>query len=595
MTVPPSLQHGALVLPGGKVQFSLWAPDAQRVEVELGGGKRHELHGAQDGWFSAQVPAIVGQTYRYRIDHDLLVADPASRDQAGGVEGESRVVDPEAFRWRHRDWRGRPWHETVLYEAHVGLFDGYSAFQGRLAELAELGVTAIELMPLNAFPGRRNWGYDGVLPYAPSCAYGDPDNLRQFIDTAHGLGLMVFVDVVYNHFGPQGNYLSRYASAFFRQDQQTPWGPAIDFRHPAVREFFIGNAEMWVREYRVDGLRLDAVHAIADHEFLLELAARARQAAEGRELHLVLENEHNEAHLLEKRPGFDAPGFDAPWFDAQWNDDLHHCLHVLLTGENEGYYADFNLDPIGRLCRCLREGFAFQGETDYRGIARGEPSAELSPQAFVIFTQNHDQVGNRALGERLTTLAHTDRLRAATALVLLSPMVPMLFMGEEWGEQQPFLFFTDYQGELARAVTEGRRDEFKRFSKFSSPGAAAWIPDPNDYQTFVASRPRPDQGDETWREHYRQLLEVRHRWLIPQLPGSRALDAQPLGERALTARWRLGDGSLWRIDLNLGAADVAVEPPAESAQLLFCCGQSAAHYRHGWLGGDALVLSLETP
>ncbi len=585
-----TLAHGATILPAGRVRFSLWAPDAQRVEVELGGGARHDLQRTDDGWFSAKVPAIVGQTYRYRIDHDLLVADPASRDQAGGVEGESRVVDPGAYRWQHPQWRGRPWHEAVIYEVHVGLFDGFSALQGRLEELAALGITAIELMPLNAFPGRRNWGYDGVLPYAPACAYGDPDTLRRLIDSAHGLGLMVFVDVVYNHFGPQGNYLGRYASAFFRADQPTPWGPAIDFRQPAVREFFIGNAEMWVREYRVDGLRIDAVHAIADKDFLHQLAVRARQAADGRALHLILENEHNEASLLQPEQGS-----GAPVFDAQWNDDLHHCLHVLLTGEDEAYYVDYANQPLEQLCRCLREGFVFQGQTDYRGVARGEPSGQLSPQAFVAFLQNHDQVGNRALGERLTTLAQESHLRAANALVLLSPMVPMLFMGEEWGERQPFLFFTDYQGELARAVTEGRREEFKRFSKFSEPGAAAWIPDPNDYQTFVASRPRPDQGDDSWRAHCRELLELRHRWLTPRLPGSRALDAQPLGERALSAKWRLGDGSLWRIDLNLGTHDLGVEPPGESAQVLFCCGQNAAHYRHGWLSGGALVLSLEAP
>ncbi|OWP49888.1 malto-oligosyltrehalose trehalohydrolase [Pseudomonas nitroreducens] len=578
-------RHGAQVLPGGRVRFSLWAPDAQRVEVELSGGQRHDLEASADGWFSAEVPAIVGQTYRYRIDHELSVADPASRAQAGGVEGESLVVDPALYRWQHPQWRGRPWHEAVIYEVHVGLFDGFSALQGRLAELAALGVTAIELMPLNAFPGRRNWGYDGVLPYAPAGAYGEPDSLRQLIDTAHGLGLMVLVDVVYNHFGPQGNYLNRYASAFFHREQQTPWGPAIDFSQPAVREFFIGNAEMWVREYRVDGLRIDAVHAIGDEDFLLELASRARRAAEGRELHLVLENENNQAHLLQ--------GPAEQGFDAQWNDDLHHCLHVLLTGEDEAYYVDYAQQTIEKLCRCLREGLVFQGQADYRGVERGEPSGALSPQAFVAFLQNHDQVGNRALGERLSMLTQTDRLRAASALVMLSPMVPMLFMGEEWGEQQPFLFFTDYQGDLARAVTVGRREEFKRFARFSEPGAAAWIPDPNDYQTFVASRPRPDQGDPDWREHYRQLLELRHRWLVPQLPGSRALDAQPLGERALSARWRLGDGSLWRIDLNLGTEEVAIEPPGESAQLLFCLGQTAAHYRHGWLAGAALVLSLE--
>ncbi|MCJ1887123.1 malto-oligosyltrehalose trehalohydrolase [Pseudomonas sp. LA21] len=575
--------HGAQVLGDGLTRFTLWAPDARQVDVEFQNGERQSLSRHTGGWYSTALPCPAGTAYRYRIDDALSVADPASRAQSGGVEGASRVVDPGAYRWRHSQWHGRPWHETVLYELHVGLLGGFPAVEQRLRELARLGITAIELMPLNAFAGLRNWGYDGVLPYAPACAYGDPDSLRSLIDTAHGLGLMVFVDVVYNHFGPQGNYLARYASPFFRTDRQTPWGPAIDFRDSAVREFFIGNAEMWVREYRVDGLRIDAVHAIRDNTFLLEMAGRARAAAPGRHLHLVLENENNQASLL--RDGF----------DAQWTDDLHHALHVLLTGESEGYYADFAGDPIERLCRCLREGFAFQGETDYRGQARGEPSADLSPQAFVAFLQNHDQVGNRAFGERLTTLAGTAALRAASALVLLTPMVPMLFMGEEWGERRPFLYFTDFQGELAQAVTRGRRAEFRQFSRFSEADAAARIPDPNDAQTFEKSRPRPEHGDAAWREHYRHLLELRHRWLVPRLPGSRALDAQPLGERALSAKWRLGDGSLWRIDLNLGPDDIGIEPPGESAQVLLCLGQGAAHYRHGWLGADGLAVSLEAP
>lgn len=576
-----AFKAGALPQGSGITRFSLWAPDARRVTVELGNGGQYQLSKHAEGWFSEELPCPAGTAYRFRIDQRLSVADPASRAQAGGVEGASLVVDYTGYPWKHREWRGRPWHEVVLYEAHAGLLGGFAGIQAKLPELARLGITAIELMPLNTFPGQRNWGYDGVLPYAPADAYGGPDDLRRLIDSAHGLGLMVFIDVVYNHFGPQGNYLGQYASAFFRDDLRTPWGTAIDFRRPAVREFFIGNAEMWIREYRVDGLRIDAVHAIPDKSFLRELAERARTAAAGRHLHLVLENEHNEASLLRNA------------FDAQWNDDLHHALHVLLSGESEGYYSDFAARPIEHLCRCLREGFAFQGETDYRGLTRGEPSGDLPPHAFVAFLQNHDQVGNRAFGERLITLCHPEQLRAAIALVLLLPMVPMLFMGEEWGERRPFLYFTDYQGELASAVTAGRRAEFIQFSRFREPDAAQGIPDPNAKHTFDSSRPQPDQGDPQWREHYRQLLELRHRWLTPRLPGSRAVDTRPLGERALTARWRLGDGSLWRIDLNLGEQDVNVEPPGESAQLLFCSGQSAAHYRHGWLGPAGLVLSLE--
>ncbi|MNO82424.1 Malto-oligosyltrehalose trehalohydrolase [compost metagenome] len=575
------MKHGAEVLPNGRTRFSLWAPDASRVALELGNGHAHELQRGEHGWFVTEAPCPAGSSYRFRLDGELLVADPASRAQAGGVEAESLVVDHSAYRWKTPDWRGRPWHETVLYELHVGLFGGFEPLREFLPSLAELGVTAIELMPVNAFPGQRNWGYDGVLPYAPASAYGSPESLKQLIDHAHALGLMVFVDVVYNHFGPQGNYLGRYASRFFHKDQTTPWGSAIDFGAPEVREYFIGNAEMWVRDYRVDGLRIDAVHAISDKEFLHELATRVRAVAEGRHLHLVLENEDNQAALL--RGGF----------DAQWNDDLHHVLHALLTGEDEGYYIDYRDNPIELLCRCLGEGFVFQGQSDYRGRPRGEPSADLPPHAFVAFLQNHDQVGNRALGERLVTLAPKDRLRVAVALVLLAPMVPMLFMGEEWGERRPFLYFTDYQGELAAAVRDGRRNEFSRFSRFASPESAAGIPDPNHPDTFAASRPRPEHGDPEWREFYRQLLELRHAWLIPRLPGTRVESVETLGSRALSARWRLGDGSRWRIDLSLGDERQRLQPPPTEAQILFCEGQDAGCYRSGWLGAVGIALSWE--
>lgn len=570
---------GAWPQPDGRTRFSLWAPDARQVELQLGDGSRHPLQVIGEGWFSVEIPCAAGTAYRFGIDGRLSIADPASRAQAGGVEADSLVLDHTAYPWQTRDWRGRPWHECVIYELHAGLFDGFAALQDLLPGLVELGVTAIELMPLNAFPGRRNWGYDGVLPYAPAAAYGTPDSLKRLIDRAHALGLMVFVDVVYNHFGPQGNYLGEYASAFFQRDQPTPWGNAIDFAQPAVREFFIGNAEMWVRDYRVDGLRLDAVHAIADKGFLVELGERARAAAQGRHLHLVLENEENQASLL--RQGF----------DGQWNDDLHHVLHCLLTGESEGYYADYLEAPERLLCACLGEGFVFQGQRDHRGRVRGEPSGGLPPTAFVAFLQNHDQVGNRAFGERLISLAEERPLRLAAALVLLLPMVPMLFMGEEWGERSPFLYFTDYEGDLARAVSAGRRREFAAFSRFAD--GLESLPEPNAVATFNASRPRPEHADSAWRGHYRQMLELRHAWLVPRLEGTRALGALPLGERALSARWRLGDGSLWRIDLNLGPADLAVEAPPAEARILFCEGQEIAACRAGRLAPLSLALSLE--
>jgi malto-oligosyltrehalose trehalohydrolase len=308
----------------------------------------------------------------------------------------------------------------VIYELHAGACGGFRGVRAMLPGLHALGVTAIELMPIAQFPGRRNWGYDGVLPFAPAAAYGTPDELKALVDAAHGLGLMVILDVVYNHFGPDGNYLGEYASPFFRNDgPPTPWGAAIDVARAPVGDFFVHNALYWLQEYRFDGLRLDAVHALHAPDWLLSLADRVRAACRGRQVHLVLENEANQARLL-------GPGR----FDAQWNDDFHNALHVLLTGESAGYYGAYADDPMARLVRCLAEGFAWQGEP-MRGRPRGEPSAGLSPMCFVNFLQNHDQVGNRALGERLSVLADPKRLEAACALLLLTPAVPMLFMGEE--------------------------------------------------------------------------------------------------------------------------------------------------------------------
>lgn len=572
-------KHGAHLLDAGRAQFALWAPDAQRVSVLVEQRAPVELS-ADAGWFSAVVAAQAGERYRFVVDGQLHVADPASRYQPEGVHGPSELVDLGAYPWRHA-WQGRPWHEAVIQELHVGLLGGYDGVAQVLPRLAQLGISAIELMPLGQFPGARNWGYDGVLPFAAQHSYGTPQQLCALIDQAHAQRLMVLVDVVYNHFGPDGNYLHQYASPFFREDRQTPWGAAIDFRRTEVREYFIQNALMWLCDYRCDGLRLDAVHAIDQPDFLHELAGRVRAAVEpGRQIWLVLENEHNQAGLLEQG------------FDAQWNDDGHNALHVLLTGETEGYYADYKAQPIEQLVRCLAEGFVFQGQANRHGVPRGEPSAHLPPSAFVLFLQNHDQVGNRALGERLSCLCPPQALRAATALLLLAPMIPLLFMGDDEGCRTPFLFFTDFHDELADAVREGRRSEFEHFQAFADPEQRQRIPDPNAVSTFEHSRPNHQAVLAGWHGLYQQLLELRHRHVIPHLPGTRALGTDVLGSQALSARWELGNGQRLRIDLNLAAHPQPVQLPALEHRLY---DSSNNAHPDSTLAAHSCVVSLLPP
>ncbi len=529
------MPFGAALTPAG-VNFRLWAPAARCVDLALDGEFRPLLR-RDDGWFERLEPAAAaGTLYRYRIDGETLVPDPASRFQPRDVDGPSEVVDPAAFAWEDGAWRGRPWAEAVLYELHVGAFSpqgGYADVRRRLAQLRELGVTAIELMPLADFAGKRNWGYDGVLPYAPDSAYGRPEQLKRLVQAAHAEGLMILLDVVYNHFGPMGNYLGRYAPQFFTDRVQTPWGAAIDFSQRTVREYFVHNAIYWLSEYHFDGLRLDAVHAIADRSathILDELAARVREACgPGRHVHLVLENDANEAHYLGDRR-----------YDAQWNDDTHHACHVLATGESDGYYADYADAPAQHLARCLAEGFAHQGErSKFRQAPRGEPSAALPPTAFVNFLQNHDQVGNRARGERLASLAGVNALKALAAILLLAPSPPLLFMGEEWGCRQPFLFFCDFPGELGRAVRDGRRAEFARFASFNAPAAAGQIPDPLAPATFENSRlrwvDRNRAAGRRWLSLYRELLRLRREEIVPRIgaPGRH----RGLGARAFEVCW----------------------------------------------------------
>ncbi len=541
---------GPTLLAADRTRFRLWAPGCEAVALEIGGGDAREMARDADGWFEVEVAVGAGARYRFRIADDLVVPDPASRAQAGDVHGWSVVVDPDSYRWQTEAWRGRPWEETILYECHLGTMGGFAGIGDALPALVDLGVTAIELMPVNAFSGTRNWGYDGVLPYAPAAAYGTPDELKALIDRAHALGLSVFLDVVYNHFGPDGNYLPGIAPDFFDADRHTPWGDAIAFRRDEVAHFFIDNARMWIEDYRFDGLRFDAVHAIGDDRFLDRLAAEIRAGAGDRHVHLVLENEGNDAERLGDEQ-----------FDAQWNDDFHNVLHVLLTGESGAYYQDFADHPAERLARCLAEGFIYQGEgsPNHDGKPRGKPSGHLSPARFVAFLQNHDQVGNRALGERLMLLTDTARLKAATGLLLLCPQIPLLFMGEEVGSRSPFLFFTDFHDELADAVREGRRKEFAKFPAFADPAQREKIPDPNAIGTHEASRALPGRDAADWRDFYRSMIAIRRNRIVPVLAGAAAIGAAVIGDKAVIARWRLGDGAIWTLALNLGEAAVPVE------------------------------------
>lgn len=665
------LPFGAHPIGKDATRFRIWAPSCERVDLDVEGYDTISMSNAGEGWFEAKAPCGPGARYRYRIDGGLEVPDPASRFQPDDVHGPSCVIDPRTYRWEHTAWRGRRWTDTVLYELHVGAMGGYRGVMTRLPALAALGITAIELMPLADFAGRHNWGYDGVLPFAPDAAYGTPDELKALIDAAHGLGIQVMLDVVYNHFGPDGNYLSSYAAPFFKEGSHTPWGPAIDFTRPEVSQFFIENALYWIHEYRFDGLRFDAVHAIRNPKWLRELAEHVRRSVEmDRRVHLVLENEDNRASLLSCERGH------VCHFDAQWNDDVHNTLHVMLTGETDSYYSAYADAPARKLARALAEGFVYQGEASpiHDGQPRGETSGTLPPSAFVFFLQNHDQIGNRAMGERLTRIADHDALRAAIALMLLSPQIPMLFMEEEIGSTRPFLFFTDYTGELADTVREGRRREFAKFPAFSDPARREQIPDPNHVGTFEASSLGPwvddargrDAGDtrtqpgiesrdgeahatsehatatllrtsarapamsaREWRHFYQSALAVRHKLLMPRLERTRSLGAKVLNEPAapdgetaalmagrraaaataasaagthapgkgggVRAQWRLGDGEILTIAINLGeiALSLGEMPPGkiifetpDRVRDRLDTHQLAPHAAIAWLTGD---------
>ncbi len=578
-----TLPFGAELVSGG-VRFRLWAPRATSVLLQLA-ETILPMAGEPGGWFGLTTDRVApGGRYRYVVDGKAY-PDPASRRQPDGVHGPSEVVDPTAYRWIDSGWCGRAWEQIVLYEIHLGTFSQSGDFAGaidHLDHIRRLGATAIELMPIAEFPGTRGWGYDGANLYAPYARYGRPEDLKRLVEACHVRGLAIFLDVVYNHFGPEGNYLPAIAPDFFTDRHHTPWGAALDFSGPSsrpVRDFIIHNALYWLEEYAFDGLRLDAVHAIHDHskpDILTELARTVRREITDREIHLVLENDRNEARYLARTAGL------AGSYTAQWNDDLHHALHVLTTGEGAGYYSDYAAQPAAHLSRALAEGFAYQGEvSQYRlGRRRGEPSAALPGAAFVAFVQNHDHVGNQPFGSRLSARTSEAFLHAAVTIVLLSPQIPLLFMGEEWASRRPFLFFWDFEPGLANAVREGRRREFAHFPEFCDEATRERIPDPTQLLAFQMSEldwGEPHERDHAqWLARYRRLLAIRMHEVVPRLRGMPAFAGsyQALGAQNIVVEWRLGDGSRLRLIANFARERIFAREIGESGRILYALAET---------------------
>ncbi len=532
----PDPAWGPRKIAGNEWHIATWAPGIERLGLAL--GDRHlDMERSAEGWHQLRVEAPAGTSYAF-LAGDREFADPASRRQDGGVHARSILVDPAEHALPCR-WAGRAWESAVILELHVGTFTKagtLAAARDRLHRLAELGITAVELMPLGQFAGNRGWGYDVVLPFALHPAYGTPADMAQFVQTAHDAGLMVLVDAVYNHFGPEGAVLNELCTSFFDESRHTPWGAAIDFDKRQVMDYFLDNAAMWIRDYGVDGLRLDAVHQIGqpdDTRFLHELARHVDGLKLDRNVHLVTEDERNLASYVDMDTQI----------RAQWNDDYHHAIHCLLTGESHSYYAPFSVDPFGDLVTALRDGQVDQGQERPRAPeSRGEPSGHLPPVRFVNSNQTHDQIGNRAFGERLISLADPGSVRVVHALLLLAPFVPMLFMGEEIGSRAPFQFFTDFEGDLADAVRAGRRGEFPEFGAEQRE-----IPDPNARATFTASRPydRPPEDAGDWAELTRHCLSLRRDHVVPRLQsGWTGETVERLSERSLLATWQFEDGTL---------------------------------------------------
>ncbi len=574
-------------------RFRVWAPEATRVElvIEAGAGPPAPMAPTREGWFELTHPAAgPGTRYRFLVNGAGPFPDPASRFQPTGVHGPSEVVDPAAYPWADADWTGVPLERLVLYELHVGTFTPEGTFRAaaaRLPDLVDLGVTAIELMPVADFPGDRNWGYDGVAPFAPARCYGPPDDLRALVNEAHRLGLAVHLDVVYNHLGPDGAYQGTFSGQYHSAAHRTPWGAAINFDGPGsapVREYVIANAVAWITEYHLDGLRLDATHAIHDESprhILTALAEAVHQAAraEGRVALVIAEEVRNLAYLVKP----EAEG--GAGLDAAWSDDFHHQMRRKLAGDADGYFGDFSGSAADIAATALRGWFYMGQYAEYFGAPRGTDPAGLAATRFVFFLQNHDQVGNRALGDRLHHFIAPAAYRAASALLLVLPQTPLLFMGQEWAASSPFLYFTDHNPELGEAVRNGRRSEFARFAAFRDPAARERIPDPQAEATFVASR--LDWLEREREPHRSTLLLYRHLLRLRRTEAALVegdCEIADLGDDILLVRRETGGAStILAIVCLSGAGQVELEGhpmsrlgPGQRWHLLLSTGADAA-------------------
>ena len=545
----------------------VWAPACQAVDFVLERGDQRtivSLDKESGGYFSGHVQAAAGDRYWFRLDRKSLRPDPYSRSQPDGPHGPSQIVDPAAFHWTDTAWHGIGREGHVAYEMHVGTFtpEGtWAAAQAQLPELARLGISVIEMMPVAEFPGRFGWGYDGVNLYAPTRLYGTPDDLRSFIDAAHRLGIAVILDVVYNHLGPDGNYLGEFSADYFTDKYKNDWGQPPNFEGPeAAREFFVENAGYWIAEYHFDGLRLDAtqdVHDASDEHVLRTLAARARDAAGDRGIFIVGENEPQDTRLVRD------PGDGGYGLDALWNDDFHHTAAVALTGRREAYYTDY-VGSMQELLSCAKYGFLYQGQWyRWQKQRRGTPSLDLPPAAFMTFLENHDQVANSAWGHRLHRLSSPARMRALTAWLLLGPATPMLFQGQEFASSAPFLYFADLPKELHQPVADGRREFLSQFPSTRDPDVREALPEPADETSF-----RRSKLDLSERERHREvydlhldLIGLRRSDAVIATPAVH-LDGAVLSTEALVLRYFGGTAGDRLLVLNLGC-DLDLSPAPE--------------------------------
>ncbi|MDF1635522.1 malto-oligosyltrehalose trehalohydrolase [Mycoplana sp. MJR14] len=581
---------GATFLGDGRVRFRLWAPSQPSVSVAFD-DRDVEMRPVADGWFEADVAGLAhGTAYRYRLADGTCVADPASAAQRDDVFGPSLVIDQQRYRWRDDGWRGRPWHEAVIYEVHIGTFTPEGTFGGAIARLdglKALGITAIEIMPVAQFCGRHGWGYDGVLHYAPHNAYGGVEDLKALVDAAHARGIMVFLDVVYNHFGPEGNFLPHYAPSFFHPERQTPWGAAIAYEQPAVRRYFIENALHWVGTFHFDGLRLDATGQMVDpngRHILEDMATAIRHAFPDRHIHLITEDPAHPDLLRRDRDG--RPRL----YTAAWNHDLHHVLHVVATGEAAGYFAPF----AAARWTALEAAITGRVRASSTGSGNLGPTEPLQPSMQVAFLQTHDQVGNRAFGERLAALTDERVLRQMTALLLLSPQVPLLFMGEELGDAGPFHFFMDHGTATSQDLHESRLREAENFGGVAAGVVATDLPDPRDPATFERSRPDWSRADHPegrrQAELVRALIALRQAHVAPLVANSAGVDAEviPTAPGVLAVDWRSGTTVL-RLRANFLDCD-CIAPGAPGTTIFATPGSSGDS---GDLPAHGLLFALD--